>query len=153
MKNRHIIAFLVAVALIFLKDAKFSQKVSLKPSRTAMKWSIIAVITVLVMHFFMQQFSSPANSTWWILILLTPFWEEVLFRGICIGLPTLHWPNKKWTWMFVAALLFGLFHFQRGIIIIIWTFVQGLVYGIAYIKSDNLLPPMLAHAVNNYYAM
>jgi membrane protease YdiL (CAAX protease family) len=74
-----------------------------------------------------------------------PIWEEVLFRGFLLPSLTRYLPT--WASIFVSALVFGLAHFnvQRMLPL---TFL-GLVMGIIFVRSRNLLSSMLLHSLWN----
>ncbi|KAI5065751.1 hypothetical protein GOP47_0018375 [Adiantum capillus-veneris] len=74
-----------------------------------------------------------------------PIWEEVIFRGFLLPSLTRYLP--MWASIFVSAIFFGLAHFnvQRMLPL---TFL-GLVMGIMFVRSRNLLSSMLLHSLWN----
>lgn len=74
-----------------------------------------------------------------------PIWEEVIFRGFLLPSLTRYLP--MWASIFVSAVVFGLAHFnvQRMLPL---TFL-GLVMGIMFVRSQNLLSSMLLHSLWN----
>eukprot|EP00250_Pteridium_aquilinum_P006906 c16735_g1_i1 orf=40-1092(-) len=74
-----------------------------------------------------------------------PIWEEVIFRGFLLPSLTRYLP--MWASIFVSAVVFGLAHFnvQRMLPL---TFL-GLVMGIMFVRSRNLLSSMLLHSLWN----
>lgn len=82
-----------------------------------------------------------------VLAILPAVCEEVLCRCLGTGLLKNFHP---WTAIFVSAAAFGLMHstLQQ----IPFAFVLGLVLGFVYVKTGNLLYPILLHFVNNAWA-
>ena len=68
-------------------------------------------------------------------ILISPISEEIIFRG-----------NMA---ILVSSLCFGVLH---GYGSMISAFVFGLCMCILYIKTDNILVPVFAHIMNNFFA-
>lgn len=82
-----------------------------------------------------------------VLALLPPICEEVLCRGLVCGLLKHFHP---WTAVLVSAFAFGMMH--ATVQQIPFAFVLGLVLGFVYVKTGNLLYPILLHFVNNAFA-
>ena len=63
--------------------------------------------------------------------------EEVFFRGFV---------QNQWG-IWAGVLLFGLAHFGKKDIRVVsgWSFMHGLIIGLSYHYSGNLLVPMIAH--------
>ncbi|KAH7433187.1 hypothetical protein KP509_07G058300 [Ceratopteris richardii] len=74
-----------------------------------------------------------------------PIWEEVIFRGFLLPSLTRYLP--MWASIFVSAVIFGLAHFNVQRILPL-TFL-GLVMGIMFVRSRNLLSSMLLHSLWN----
>lgn len=77
-------------------------------------------------------------------VLLAPIVEEFLFRGYLFN----KWGEtigvKKA--MFFTSLLFSVLHFQSGFV---GQFIDGLFYCIVYMKTKNLIVPMILHIFHN----
>ena len=83
-------------------------------------------------------------------IFLVCLAEEVFFRGIIQQ--WLHQLCGKyltklapWLPILIASLLFGLFHFRSGLIMIIFASIAGLFYGYVYQKTKRIEASMLVH--------
>jgi len=79
------------------------------------------------------------------LIFLTPIWEEVRFRGLI--LPVLYNHTIKSLAVSISAILFSLahlniYHFRT-------IFDLGILMGLAYTQSHNILIPILIHSLWN----
>ncbi|KAH6801886.1 CAAX amino terminal protease family protein [Perilla frutescens var. frutescens] len=80
-----------------------------------------------------------------VLVVCAPLWEEIVFRGFLLPSLTRYMP--VWCSILVSAVAFALAHFnvQRVIPLIF----LGVVMGVTYSRSRNLLPPMLLHSLWN----
>ena len=81
--------------------------------------------------------------------LLIPVFEEILYRGVLQR--TLQQRYSVRTGLIISSLLFAVMHFD-------WyqlpgLFVIGMCFGIAYNKTNSLLSPIIAHMVNNIFAL
>ncbi|MBO5214523.1 MAG: CPBP family intramembrane metalloprotease [Clostridia bacterium] len=82
-----------------------------------------------------------------VLAILPPICEEILCRGFVCGLLKHFHP---WTAVFVSSFAFAMMH--ATVQQIPFAFVLGVVLGFIYVKTGNLLYPILLHFVNNAYA-
>lgn len=89
--------------------------------------------------------------------ILAPIVEEILFRGYILGFLTYPDPqnsNRKIAAVIVSAMLFAAMHFQ-GIgsafdaFVLFWTFLLGTVFGITYIKTGKITSAIIGHMVYN----
>ncbi|KAL8158895.1 hypothetical protein V2J09_000432 [Rumex salicifolius] len=74
-----------------------------------------------------------------------PVWEEILFRGFLLPSLTRYMP--VWCSILVSSVVFALAHFnvQRMLPLIL----LGVVMGVVFSRSRNLLPSMLLHSLWN----
>jgi len=77
--------------------------------------------------------------------LLAPFTEEFLVRGLILN--RLNAWTPTWVAVLVSSLIFGLLH--MNMFQFINTTILGLLFGFVYIRTKNLLIPILAHIANN----
>lgn len=81
--------------------------------------------------------------------IIAPIFEEIVMRGIILeGFLNKY---KHRTAIIVSALLFGLSHFN--IPQFINAFIMGLIFGIIYYKTRSLILCIVAHMVNNVFAI
>uniref|UniRef100_A0A0D6R4P2 CAAX prenyl protease 2/Lysostaphin resistance protein A-like domain-containing protein n=1 Tax=Araucaria cunninghamii TaxID=56994 RepID=A0A0D6R4P2_ARACU len=73
--------------------------------------------------------------------ICAPIWEEVIFRGFLLPSLTRYMPI--WSSILVSAIAFALAHFSVQRVLPL-TFL-GLVMGIVFVRSRNLLASMLLH--------
>ncbi|KAG9132894.1 hypothetical protein Leryth_014837 [Lithospermum erythrorhizon] len=80
-----------------------------------------------------------------VLVVCAPLWEEIVFRGFLLPSLTRYMP--VWCSILLSAVAFALAHFnvQRMLPLIF----LGIVMGVIYTRSRNLLPAMLLHSLWN----
>ncbi|XP_073131768.1 uncharacterized protein [Henckelia pumila] len=80
-----------------------------------------------------------------VLVVCAPLWEEIVFRGFLLPSLTKYMP--VWCSILVSSVAFALAHFnvQRMLPLIF----LGVVMGVTYTRSRNLLPSMLLHSLWN----
>jgi len=76
--------------------------------------------------------------------ILPSVMEELLFRGLILHALL---PFGKWTAVFGSAVLFSLFHMSPAQTV--YQFVLGIVLALVYLRTRNMLIPILLHFVNN----
>ena len=81
-------------------------------------------------------------------VIGAPLIEEIVFRGIVFR--SLRRVSPPWVAILVSSVLFGLYHMNT--VQIVYATFMGLVAGIIYEKSNNLLFPILVHVANNLVA-
>lgn len=77
-------------------------------------------------------------------VILAPVFEEIFYRGIIMR--SLCRVSKRFA-IFASALVFGMIHGNPMQLVL--GFIAGIVFGYADIKTDSILPSMLAHVVIN----
>ena len=80
-------------------------------------------------------------------VCFVPVAEELLFRGIILGELRLRYSDK--TSVLIQAVLFGIFHMNP--IQSLYTFIPGLVLGILYCRTNNIMLPIMGHMVFNFF--
>lgn len=80
--------------------------------------------------------------------ILAPIYEEMLFRGILLRRFTLRWSPQKS--IIISSIIFGIIHLNP--INVVFAFALGCVLGYAYLKTKNIMIPMLLHSFNNFLA-
>ena len=79
------------------------------------------------------------------IVILSPIIEELLFRGIFLRRLNFEFNNLTLA-ILVSSLLFGICHNFGGIL---GAILFGICVSILYVKSRNILVPILAHFLNN----
>lgn len=80
-------------------------------------------------------------------VIFVPIAEELLFRGIVQGELNLRYSPR--TVVLIQAVLFGLFH--MNFIQSLYTFIPGLILGIAYYYTGNIIMPIVMHMLFNLF--
>ena len=122
--------------------------------------AIVASIPVLVvLRFFIPAETAPELSVIKLLfffVLWTPFWEELLFRGIVQGQLLLRgWGRKQvlglsyanWT----SSIIFVIAHvFSHSPFWAIPVLIPSLVFGYFRERHQSVLPPYILHGIYNF---
>ncbi|NLM19679.1 MAG: CPBP family intramembrane metalloprotease [Clostridiaceae bacterium] len=80
-------------------------------------------------------------------VIFVPIAEELLFRGIVLGELNLRYSPR--VVVLIQAVLFGLFH--MNFIQSLYTFIPGLLLGIAYYYTGNIIIPIIMHMIFNLF--
>lgn len=96
-------------------------------------------------------------------ILFAPFFEEIIYRGILGSLFSINSKGvsrlNKGLFLLTSSILFASLHYQVGldltsqVNILVLTMISGLVYGAIYLKSGNLLFPIMLHILQNAFVL
>ncbi len=84
-----------------------------------------------------------------LLAVLAPLVEELVFRGLIYG-----WIAGRWGTMagfIVSSLAFAAAHFEPAHIVLVLPL--GLLFGWMRRRTDSLLPSLVAHILNNGFAL
>lgn len=79
-------------------------------------------------------------------VLLTPIWEEILFRGVILTI-LLRLIKPFWA-ISITAILFGMIHPSGAWIL---TFMAGFLLTFTVYKTKSLIPAIIAHSLWNLY--
>lgn len=79
-----------------------------------------------------------------IAVIMAPLVEEFLCRGLIMQKWALKW-GMKWG-ILASSFLFAVYHFRFDVLPLS---LAGIFYSILYVRTGNLLAPMLCHAVYN----
>ncbi|MEB3225363.1 MAG: CPBP family glutamic-type intramembrane protease [Synechococcus sp.] len=77
--------------------------------------------------------------------VMAPLFEEIMFRGFL--LPSLNRYLPVWGSILLSAFLFAIAHMSLSEVLPLMTL--GIILGFVYVKSRNLLAPMLLHSLWN----
>jgi membrane protease YdiL (CAAX protease family) len=81
------------------------------------------------------------------LIILTPIFEEILFRGLVTHALRQNFSAK--IYIPLQAFIFAILHMQ--LLHVFYTFILGLILGICYEKYKNILYPIFLHVGFNIF--
>lgn len=82
------------------------------------------------------------------ILIAAPIFEEFLFRGLIMG--ELKKVMRPWVAILLQAVIFGLSH--GAIFQVPYTIFIGLLLGIIYHRTNNIIAPIVCHLVYNYSA-
>jgi len=77
-----------------------------------------------------------------LVIIVAPFSEELLFRGVLLRRLAVKWGMRKS--IVLTSLIFGVLHFD-----LIGSVFFGFVMAVLYIRTRTLVVPIFCHALNN----
>ena len=80
--------------------------------------------------------------------IVPAFAEEFVFRGIVLNYLRKHGDAFA---IFTSALLFGAMHGNTTQIV--FAFLLGLIFAFADVKTNSIIPSVIIHFVNNFYAV
>ena len=83
-------------------------------------------------------------------VCVASFVEETIYRGYGITVLSRHWGILSA--IIISSIFFGLFHISYGIVGVIRTTFQGLVFALLFTRSKSLLGPIVAHSSTNLIA-
>lgn len=146
--------YIAVIAYVLIKSLKYDHKSDFKK----IKFRYVFLI-VIVNVFFSYGMLYLANLGSFLIlksiglgsligtILISPIAEELIFRGIILNrLKLVISPSIA---ILVSSLCFGILHSYGNIISAI---VFGLCMCILYLKTNNILIPISAHIMNNFFA-
>ena len=112
---------------------------------------------------FVDPLYQSVSSVWLLvfaMVIIAPFYEELIFRGILWSAIAEQFPSSLYSEhrgaivaSMVTSLIFAIIHLQYGIYEISTIVVLALIFCYARIKSGSLLLPILLHMINNGAAM
>lgn len=90
----------------------------------------------------------------WILFLLSiiiSFFEEFIWRGFLITVLQDYFLLNKCQSILLSSFVFGINHFYFGLQTIIIKSFSGMVLGLLYVLTSNVLYPFISHAIFNIW--
>jgi membrane protease YdiL (CAAX protease family) len=83
----------------------------------------------------------------WLILtpILVPFLEESIWRGYC--LPRFSRPVRG---IILTSVSFAFFHGIFSPLVLLATFLQGIIWGVLYLKTKSIIPGFLLHLLSRY---
>lgn len=111
---------------------------------------MLAPIAPWLVNFMLEALPIPDTPlyivfTVFTIAILAPVVEEFMFRGVL--LKRLIGKTSVWGGILLSSLLFGILHLD-----VIGAFLFGVVASLLYLRTNNLLLPILLHIINNSLA-
>ena len=94
---------------------------------------------------FVHEFKQNPTHFFISVVVIAPILEELIFRGVILDYLLKHKSEK--TSILYSGLIFGLMHFSPDQVF--FAFFAGILLGYVYVKSRNIVVPILFHAINN----
>lgn len=144
---------MLCIALCRLAGFSFTELGLSKPS-VASHWLLCAVITAGIAAIMVAQthlFTFDHKPPVWLsfapfYVLVSSPCQEVVCRSIP-KLMTDRLQVSPWTYVIYSSAVFSLIHIAYGdSILLINTFLVGIVWGFAYLRMRNIWPVILSHA-------
>lgn len=113
------------------------------------------LLTILIPSHYIdnqnKQYQTSSISVLFSLFLFGSLFEELLFRGIVQNLLLLY-IEESWTGIFITSLLFLALHVQyfKKPLILFNILLLSLAFGWVYVKTSNILAPIIAHFFLNF---
>ena len=145
-----------AVLLCALQKEKPNEKRHIGIKKQSMLMFLIIIIPIAFMivyktvciHFgYEYDVNSNLELRDWVMVFLTPFAEEITFRGCMISLARKRGINEKMM-IVVSAIAWAVLH-PYNIIMVVSIFIVGLLYGIIYSKTGSLKYGIVSHVIYN----
>lgn len=177
----HIVQMIVALVLIFVISKKSNLDFWLKPrlNKSGILYTAIFAIIILiyVLISYVVGYSldtiapyeyelniSNVLGTLGFQLFLSGTSEEILFRALPITVlgGVICKDNKK-SYIFIiviASVLFSVAHIRWTLFPVsisfswfqlIYAFILGIAYGLAYVKSESIIYPMIMHGLSNFF--
>lgn len=153
----------IATTLLTKKDAGLTPAVK-HPVKTVGIITTILLITFAIEYFAGGTKNRHSNETFWFQLLMPGIAEELVFRGILLGLlnkayikTIIVWQTPMGWGVLVTSALFGLVHsfnfaghdIDFNIQYFLSTFTMGLLFAFIKEKSQSLLPGIICHNLFN----
>lgn len=160
-----VIASLLSIVAMIWPMNMFNVKRDLKPSGIELKYALMAIVATIIgivgidvlssladmPNLVEQQFNNMSMNVAGALAIsiIGPIAEEVVFRGAILGYLLRNGMNFKKA-IFISALMFGIMHINPAQVP--FAFVVGLMLGVVYYKTGNILLTSIIHILNNSFA-
>ncbi len=158
--------FAIITSFVFIKSKwiEVSRDYLLTKPRMVILWSVLAAIGAVIPSTATQELlpelpniveaelSALMNATggYFILALLVPLVEEIVFRGAVLRALLAWKPNNPWGMIAISALLFALMHMNPAQMP--HAFVIGLLLGWMFYRTNSIVPSVTFHWANNTIA-
>jgi len=119
---------------------------------------VVCVSIALLLRFVTFDFKIHETILTWSLrnFFAVALCEEILFRGVLQEMLASSFSsffNSKWAnfiGLLLSSILFGLFHYKSGFLMIGFATIAGIFYGLVYIKTNHIFYSTLAHFSLNW---
>lgn len=167
IKKMSWIAIIFFIWFLTKKDYKYkyfkSDRVSFS---VAIFWVCLRIVLCMISGIYLSSKHSQPNEALSVVsfintVILAPISEELLFRMLALGIVNSALPKDcprtarnaiLFISLLISAIGFSCYHFMPkdfSADLFVKYFLAGILYGFAYLKSNNLIYPLLMHFFNN----
>ena len=82
-----------------------------------------------------------------------PILEELVFRGLLFNKMNAHFATRPWITVVVLSAIWSVIHYSYSPAAIFIIFIEGILLGVALLKSKSLYVPIAMHICWNLYAI
>lgn len=161
----YLVVTLLSLVLFFPEIRSGLQKTSKKDLREILSITVVTLLCAAGLQLIFQLLgvshpqSAPTPSIYTVVIsvVLAPIYEEILCRGIILGL-TLRWTKHTGVSIVLSSVIYAMLHIDIGaqtpsleLINAAILLCLGLSCGISYFKTKNMIYPMGIHIFWNSF--
>ncbi|MBP0000112.1 MAG: cyclic nucleotide-binding domain-containing protein [Cyanobacteria bacterium SID2] len=112
-------------------------------------WGLAFLLDIILQdkQFLSEIWSFPGTSITLFIFFIHSYIQEVLRAAIQVSIENFLRNRTKLFGVFIAALLFGMFHIPYGTTVIFMTLVGSVIFGLIYKRTYNLLGVAIVHFV------
>jgi len=153
----YILIYLIKNKLIHLVKAKLDWKKNLK--LIAPRFIVVAIFTSLYIYYFKRAnfFEMPINNTvMWLLVLgvyslFSVTFQEYIYRTFYFHRFEKMFKNRAY-FIIINAVVFSLAHsFLKNWLILLFTFLGGVLFALTYFKTRSTLLVCIEHALYGFW--
>lgn len=164
-KTAECILALLFVCTTLLTKKEIGLSFTVKHSKKIISFIAALLLVTFVIQYFTNGFKNVKGiETFYFQLLMPGIAEELVFRGILLGLLNKAYNKRFFIWktpigwgVLITAVLFGLVHsfnfgshnFDFNILYFLSTFTMGLLLAVIKEKSQSLLPGIICHNLFN----
>ena len=153
--DKILIALILYVCSTLVTDQKrLDEKSILQTLQVFGGATFILLVPAIISGFIKVEPKIPTIMPIWVInnLLFVCFSEEVVFRGFLQNSLQEMLPKKNIytaVAIIITAIVFGLYHYRDGILLIAFSAIAGLFYGYIYFRTKRILCAMLVHFLLN----
>jgi membrane protease YdiL (CAAX protease family) len=142
---RYLVEALIAIAVIIIVVLPVGVVIWKKLTKRPLKYSAAAALKSL--SYFLP--ATWAERHWWVFVSITAgVCEETLFRGFMLHyLYVFPWTLNLTLALLISSVIFGVHHLYQGAGGVAGTAIVGILFGLLFLLTGNLLLPIILHGV------
>jgi membrane protease YdiL (CAAX protease family) len=142
---RYLVEALIGVAVITIVVLPVGVKIWKKLTKRPLKYSSAAALKSF--NYFLPV--TWTERRWWVFVSITAgVCEEILFRGFMLHyLHVFPWTLNLTLALLISSVIFGVHHLYQGAGGAAGTAIVGILFGLLFLLTGNLLLPIIFHGV------